>query len=155
MYEMNKNVRIRVQTPVGVTQSADTGPSVAQGSVDGPPISSTSIGNEVSDTFACKGGDYEVEYNSIRLSSLIFMDDIFRMAASTFSAQFANNLMEEIIGKKGLEFNLDKCMYIVMGNKKARKSLKAQLEKSPLTLCNKKMKEVKVLKYLGENLSYI
>ena len=45
-------------------------------------------------------------------------------------------------------------MYIVMGNKKARKSLKAQLEKSPLTLCNKKMKEVKVLKYLGDLLSF-
>ena len=68
--------------------------------------------------------------------------------------EMANHLVEEIIGKKGLEFNLDKCMYILMGNKKARKTLKSQLENNPLTLCNKSMKEVKVLKYLGENLSY-
>ena len=76
------------------------------------------------------------------------------MAGSVSSAQYANHLMEEIIVKKGLEFNLDKCMYIVMGNKKTRKSLKSQLDNAPLTLCNTRIKEVNVLKYLGDHLSY-
>ena len=76
------------------------------------------------------------------------------MAASVSSAQYANHLMEQIIGKKGLEFNLKKSMFVIVGNKKVRKSLKAQLDKSPLSLCNTSMKEVKVLRYLGEQITY-
>ena len=41
-----------------------------------------------------------------------------------------------------------------MGNKKARKELHSQIEKSPITLCDKNMKEVNVLKYLGDYLSF-
>ena len=151
---MNKNIRIKVKTPVGLTESADTGPGATQGSVDAAIISSVSIGNDVSDTFASSDGDYEVTYENIHLSPLIFMDDIFRMAESVESAQYANNLMELIIGRKGLQFNEDKCMFVLMGNKRERKILKEQLNKTPLKLCNQNMKEVKVLKYLGENISF-
>ena len=105
---MNKNVKVKVQTPVGETASADTAPSVAQGSVDGPVISSVSIGNEVSDTFASTNGDNEVSYGNVKLSPLIWMDDILRMAFSVSSAQFGNDLIEYVIGSKGLELNLDK-----------------------------------------------
>ena len=76
------------------------------------------------------------------------------MAKSVESAQYANNLMETIIGKKGLQFNQDKCMFVLMGNKGERKSLKEQLNKTPLKLCNQNMTEVKVLKYLGEQISF-
>ena len=41
-----------------------------------------------------------------------------------------------------------------MGNKSARKRLKEQCTKAPLTLNGKNMKEVKVVKYLGDYLSY-
>ena len=60
IYQMNKNIRIKVKTPVGLTESADTGPGATQGSVDAAIISSVSIGNDVSDNFASSDGDYEV-----------------------------------------------------------------------------------------------
>ena len=41
-----------------------------------------------------------------------------------------------------------------MGNNKARKKLYDQLEQCPLTLGDKNMKEVKVLKYLGDYLGF-
>ena len=141
IYQMNKNVRVRVQTPVGVSQSADVGPSVAQGSVDGPIISSVSIGNEVHDAFAADHGDHEVMYGSLSLSALIWMDDILRMATTTANAQFGNNLIDKIVGNKGLELNLDKSTFIVMGGQKARKKIKNQIEKCPLTLGESVMKE--------------
>ena len=77
------------------------------------------------------------------------MDDIFRMAENVDSAQKANKLLEDLTGKKSLELNLDKSNYMVVGNKKARKGIIRQLEKNPLTLSGKMMKEVKVTKYLG------
>ena len=90
----------------------------------------------------------------VNLSPQIFMDDIARMAANRDSAQYANNLPETLIGNKSLQFNLEKSGFLVMGNKKARHELHAQIEESPLTLCEKTMKEVKVLKYLGDYLSF-
>ena len=44
-------------------------------------------------------------------------------------------------------------MFLVMGNKKARNQLKADLEKSPIKLGDRNMKEVKVLKWLGDMVS--
>ena len=82
------------------------------------------------------------------------MDDIARMAASRDAAQYANNLLETLIRKKSLQFNLEKSGFLVMGNTKARKKLHNQIEKSPITLCDKDMKEVKVLKYLGDYLGF-
>ena len=48
IYEMNKNVKIKVKTPVGLTEVEETGPGASQGSVDAPVISSVSIGDGVS-----------------------------------------------------------------------------------------------------------
>ena len=149
---MNENVKVRVKTPVGLTESKKTGPILTQGSVEAAPISSVSIGNSVDVTFA--NSDCEVQYFNVKLAPQIFMDDIARMAGSRDAAQYANNLLETLIAKKSLQFNLEKSSFLVMGNKTTRKELYKQLEKSPLTLCNKDMKEVKVLKYLGDHLSF-
>ena len=72
---MNKNTIIKVQTPVGETETRNTGPIVTQGGVDSATISSVSIGNGVSDAF--KDSNEEIVYNTLPLSSIIFMDDIF------------------------------------------------------------------------------
>ena len=82
------------------------------------------------------------------------MDDIARMAADRNSAQYANNLLEKLIGEKSLQFNLEKSSFLVMGNKKTRTKLNSQLRKFPLTLCDINMKKSKVIKYLGDYLSY-
>ena len=44
IYQMNKNSRIKVKTPLGLTEAKDTGPLVAQGSVDGAVLSSNNSG---------------------------------------------------------------------------------------------------------------
>ena len=152
IYEMNKNVRIKIKTPVGMTQSEDVGPLVTQGSVEAATLSSVSLGNGVNDAFV--QSDVEVVYGKITLGPQIFMDDIARLAENRASAQYANHLMEKVIGSKGLEFNLDKSSYLIMGNKANRRKLKAQTITSPIQLCNENMKEVKVLRYLGDCISY-
>ena len=49
-------------------------------------------------------------------------------------AQYGNDLMEELIGKKNLQLNLDKSSYLIMGNRKKRKLIESKLEKNTLTL---------------------
>ena len=41
----------------------------------------------------------EIVYNTLPLSAIIFMDDIFRLSTNKASAQFGNNVIEEVTGK--------------------------------------------------------
>ena len=77
-----------------------------------------------------------------------------RMAEDVTSAQYSNNLMEELFDQKLLSFNHSKSQFLVMGNRSARKKIRHQLEKNPLILCSEKMHETNALKYLGDYLSF-
>ena len=68
------------------------------------------------------------------------------------SAQYANNLKEDLFEQRSLAVNLKKSQFILMGNKKLRKELRKELEETPLKLCNKDMKETEELIYLGDYL---
>ena len=56
--------------------------------------------------------------------------------------------------KKGLEFNLSKSCFLVVGNRRARQNIENKLRATPLTLCGENMKKVKVLRYLGDSVSH-
>ena len=87
------------------------------------------------------------------MSAQIFMDDVFRMGENVESTQYANNVMEELVGKKSLKLNFDKSSYVIMGNKKSKRIMSSQLKKTPLILNNKEMQEEKMIKYLGDFLA--
>ena len=95
---MNKNTRITIRTPVGDSQSSDTGPNLTQGSVEAAVLSSVSIDNGTNVTFA--SSDCEVVYFNLPLAPLKFQDDIMRMAENVKSAQYSNDKMEELFDKK-------------------------------------------------------
>ena len=120
--------------------------------MDGPIISSNSVDKGVGDAFA--NSDCEVVYFDLVIKAQLFMDDIFCMAGNRNSAQYANDVMEDMIEKKSLSFNTDKTCYLIMGNRNARKKLSAQCKKNPLTLNGAQMKEVTAVKYLGDYVSF-
>ena len=150
LFEMNKNVKIKVKTPVGMSETVETGPILAQGSVEAAIASSSNIAVGVDEKF--EESDKEVEYYGLDLNPFSFMDDIFRMAGNVFDAQFGNDLIEEMTKEKILDFNLEKSNFLIVGNRKERRKLKEQVTKTPLLLCGEKMRETKSLKYLGEYL---
>ena len=141
-----------INTAVGVTEPKETGPIITQGGVSASILSSTSIDKGTDDTFA--NSDSEVVFSGLPLAPLRYVDDILRMAESVQSAQHANLLMEDLFLKKSLSFNLKKSQFLIMGNKKARKEFRQNLEQNPLKLCGILMKETKTLKYLGDSLSF-
>ena len=91
--------------------------------------------------------------NDIVISALTYMDDIGRLAESKEDSQYANNKLEEMVNRKGLEFNIDKSNFVIIGSKKEVKRLQKDLEDEPLKLCNENIKQVKLLKYLVEFIS--
>ena len=161
---MNKNSRIRVKTPVGETQSAETGPIVTQGSVDGAVISAVNLDNGVKEYFHERKDDNdeedvidpekdetvdEVMYGDINLKPLIYQDDLFNASETPAQAQIVNNKMDNLIESKLLDFNHSKCHVLVIGAKKARAELKEMLRINPLTLSGKVLSVVEEEKYLG------
>ena len=166
IYLLNKNIRIRVKTPVGVTETEDTGSGMAQGTVMASIVSSASLDNGTKEYFndeekieddpgketekkENKKEDDEVKYDEVVIKPLLFQDDIFSTANSRNKAEEANIKLEKMIESKQLDFNLSKCNFIIAGGKKGRERLQKEVNKEPLTLCNTVLKQTAAQRYLG------
>ena len=161
LYKLNENIRVTVKTPVGETESADTGSGVGQGTVDGGIISSASLDGGVTEEFTdvtlvpsetklLKTSD--IPFQDI-FHPMMYQDDVFKISADIETAQTANEKMERVIESKLLTLNSDKSAFIVIGERRARKRILGRLEKNPLTLCGMRMKNSNAEKYLGSILS--
>ena len=91
IYHMNKNTKICVQTPVGMSEEAEVGETVGQGSLEGAIISSASLDNGIHDFFV--DSEEEAYYGPLRLQPVLYQDDIVRLASSLNSIQHGNERM--------------------------------------------------------------
>ena len=80
IYELNKSSTIQIQTSVGVSDSFEVGPTVAQGSIGGGLISSCNLDYSVNRYFY--NSSTEVFYHDLKMQPLIYQDDLGRFAAS-------------------------------------------------------------------------
>ena len=164
LYKMNENIRISVNTPVGMTEERDTNSGVGQGTVEGSVTSASSIDGGVTEVFDDKdnkseeveedddSSDYKLSIEDL-LHPMIFMDDVLKGNNDVESAQDANNKMVRIVESKLLTLNLKKSNYTVVGEKKAREKLLKDLQTNPLKLDGTDRKYVESTKYLGNQLS--
>ena len=124
LFEMNKQTKIKVRTGVGTSEEHETGEGVGQGSLDGAILSAGSIDYTVNRFFS--NSIYEMSYGGINLQPLLYQDDVFRLCQDPFSAQLGNELMDNVMETKLLDFNLDKSCYMVIGSKEARTKIQNQ-----------------------------
>ena len=76
-YEMNKDYRITVWTPVGDSEKKETGETLTQGSIDAGIISSLSLSNGINDFF--DKSEHEISYVNLKLQPQTYQDDIMRL----------------------------------------------------------------------------
>ena len=162
IFRLNENIKITVKTPVGDSDSEDTGKNVGQGTSDGAIISAVNLDNGVKDAFddvTLIAGDGEIDEVNIETGykdsnhPVLFQDDIAKVSKTIDEAQRANDKLLDMMESKGLDFNLIKSCVIVMGEKKARKKLLDNLSETPLILNGVNMKISDGEKYLGEILT--
>ena len=127
LFNMNKEATVKVKTPVGMTPSAQIDPGLTQGSVEAAVISSAAIGKGASDTFTNKEG--VIMYENIPIPYQSFMDDCLKASDNVEYAQVANNLMENLMGRAGLQLNLEKSCFMIVGSKMSRKKLSEKVKK--------------------------
>ena len=150
IYMLNKDTVIQVKTGVGMTDKAETGETVSQGTPDSGIVSSASIGIGVNEVFS-ESKD-EIVYGDEMIQPLIFQDDLARACTSVDSLIKGNILMEQVMEGKLLDFNLLKSIFMVVGNKKIRKKIVAELSSQTINLCGKPMREVESEKWLGDHI---
>ena len=149
--ELNKDTIIKVKTALGETEEAEIDDGIAQGGVESGILSAVSLDRGVSHYFNDHTGD--VFYGSIAIKSLLWQDDVLKANSTLEDAQDSNKRMEAVLGSKMLDFNLDKSVFIVIGNKTFKDQTNEKLEQSPLLLCNKPMKKVENYPYLEQVVS--
>ena len=71
-------------------------------------------------------------YNDIAIHPLLFQDDVLNPADNLESAQSGNDKMEDLIEDKLLYLNLNKCFFLLAGNKRARTRVQKKVEKKPV-----------------------
>ena len=140
IYEMNKDVRIKVRTAVGDSDVKELNEIVAQGSLEGAVISTNSISKGIDDFFS--DSEYEESYGRITLLPMQFLDDIGRFTNDPIAAQYGNDKLESMAETKLLDYNLLKSSIVILGRKAAREKLREKFEEHNPTFYGEKVKIV-------------
>ena len=127
LYLMNKDTIIKVKIPLGDTEEAEVGEILGQGTIEGAPLSAASLDKGATDFFEDHN---EINYGAVNIKPLLFQDDVMSMSLSLENAQLTNYRMEAILETKLLDFNLGKYVFIVLGDKKFKKTINEQLEET-------------------------
>ena len=160
LYKLNENTRIRVRTPVGLTDAEDTGENLGQGTLIGAVASAVNLDKGMEEYFEGEDNDKEIDdserkqeekvyYAETKLSPFLFQDDIMNMSKSVQAAQSAIVKIENLLESKLLDFNVSKCSVIIVGEKRARVRAQQQADSTPLLLGGTNLKQVEAERYLG------
>ena len=148
IYELNKSSQIKIKTSIGVTNSFEVGPTVAQGSIGRGLISSCNLDFSLNQYF--KSSSSEAYYHDLRLQPLIYQDDLGRFSDSILSAQDGASKIESCMESKLLDLHSDKSCFLIIGNHSERNIAHKELETNPIKLYGKPMKEKQKEKYLRD-----
>ena len=145
---MNKDTRIKVKTNVGMTDEAETGENVAQGTVEGCLLSSSNVDKGLNEAF--KNSSKEINYTNIKLQPLLFKDDVMRASDTLESLKFGNNLIDHVMEEKLLSLNTDKSKFMIIGSSKAAREMREKAKFEVIKLAGEPIKESEMEKYLGD-----
>ena len=148
VYQLNRDAKITVRTPVGYTEYAEVEEHLGQGTNESGVISSVSLSGGVDEYF--EDSNDEVNYLGLELAPCLYQDDIGRLAEDLKSVQAGNIRLEMMADSKLLDYNKDKSGMIIFGNKKFQRKIEKENSRNPVTFCKEPMKIFKSERYLGE-----
>ena len=123
-YKLNADTEICVKTGVGVTDYANVGAVVGQGTMGGALVSQAVLDDGTKKHFV-PGNEDELNYGNVPLAPCLFQDDIIHGAKNLTKARRASSKVATLMAEKNLRLNEDKCVVISMGTKKQREKLKS------------------------------
>ena len=139
MYNINKEAKIYIKTPLGITEGHEIGETVKQGSVLASKMASMHT-DGVNRMFENTG--MGINYGNIIINNLVFQDDVIKLENSEHKLNQANQIYRWFAQVNGMKFHEIKSQW--MSNSKT--NLEVKLDHKPL-------KRVKKAKYLGDMLT--
>ena len=137
---------------MGVTEEAEVGAVVGQGTIGGALVSQAVLDEGVMEHFT-PGEEEEVQYGGTPMAPMMFMDDLIHGSKGTKEARRASSKVNLIMKARALQLNEEKSTYMVMGNKRQREQIRKELEAEPMVCGGFVMKERSTEKWLGQQLS--
>ena len=141
---------MRVKTAVGLTEYAEVGEIIGQGTGGGALVSAANLDGGVSEYFN-ESGD-EIYYGNIRLQCILFQDDIIRLSSSVSNAKAGNAKLQVMANSKCLEMHPDKTVFVSLGIKKQIKAIEEEVNRSPIYSNNFVTKKKVEEKWLGDKI---
>ena len=112
IFLLNEHTRIRVRTPVGLTDVEDTGENLGQGTLIGAVASAVNLDKCMEENFEeedeSTNDNEKLYYAETELKPFLYQDDIMNMSKSAEVAQSAIRRIENLLESKLLDFNLSK-----------------------------------------------
>ena len=139
IYLLNKNCNITVNTPFGPPERFTIEKLVKQGTVLGPVLCSTSIGDYCKDKINPDSGTF---VEKVEIRPLAFMDDLNDINTLPSRMINLNNNAVHFEKLRRLQFGTDKCEILKVGKK--------MVTLPKLELHAEEIEEKKVVKYLGD-----
>ena len=124
---LSSRTTIRAQTGIGMTESAETGTVLAQGSSGGALASARTIDNACHEYFEEKD-----VYGNIRLQPSIFMDDVIRSSNNVINTNAGNMRLNRMVQELCLDIHPTKSCYLVIGSPNFKRRIQNEVEENPV-----------------------
>ena len=113
---LNSATKIQIKTALGLSEVADVGEIIGQGSSGGAIVRAANLDEGVNSYFS--ESDQEAHYGNIRLQPIIYQDDVARLAMDVSGAQKGNVMLSKMANTKQLEMHEEKTGVNLFGSKK-------------------------------------
>ena len=129
-FKLNEKTEIRVNTSAGMTESAEAGDLVGQGTAGAGLVSQLNLDTGLQQYYAGSGD--EMYYGGVRIEYTAYQDDIGKPSGGVREANAHMTKISYMFEDKGLEAHPDKTCYIVFkGNKKDVRKVERELRSVP------------------------
>ena len=112
MHELSKNIKIKIKTPLGITDERHITSTIMQGETTSSISCTTSVGKIAKD---CPIEDYKYK-GSIDIPQMSFVDDILDVKECGKQTKEMNKYTNSEITKRRLQLGVDKCVRVHISN---------------------------------------
>ena len=151
-FKLNQDTRIQVRTPAGMSEYASVGPVVGQGTIGGALVSQAVLDDGVMEHFP-PGGSPSLEYGSVPLAPLQWVDDVLQASQGLEEARETNRRVNIMMKQRGLNLHKGKSVCLIIGSKKQKAQASRELEEQPMMCGDFATEESDCEKWLGQQLS--
>ena len=135
-----------------MSEYGSVGPVVGQGTIGGALVSQAVLDDAVIEHFP-RAGSPSLEYGSVPLAPLQWVDDILHASRGLDEARETNRRVNIMMKQRGLNLHKDKSVCIIIGNKKQKSQASRELEEQPLMCGDFATQEKESEKWLGQQIS--